>query len=190
LGADPKKKAGGRGPKWRSREDECLAEAWKTVSINPFTGTNQNAEFYWKRVKVAFDERRLLDPYFKSHRWHMIQHAFNKWHGFVEEVHRVHVSGTNFDDQVLSSFPPCIVLNHQRLIRSPFLQMRSMITAYREDNDDAEFKFMHVFAWIEKCDKCTEVRTTLAKANASFDPNARLPRLLLAGQSGTRKLRR
>jgi hypothetical protein len=81
--ADPKKKAGGRGPKWSSREYECLAEAWKTVSIDPFTGANQNAESYWKRVKAAFDERRLLDPYFNtlttdrnisamSHRWHMI----------------------------------------------------------------------------------------------------------------------
>jgi hypothetical protein len=45
-GADPKK-AGGRGPKWSLREDECLAEAWKMASIDPFTDANQNAEFYW-----------------------------------------------------------------------------------------------------------------------------------------------
>jgi hypothetical protein len=84
------------------------------------TGANQNAESYWKRVKAAFDECRLLDPYFKamttdrnvsaiSHRWHMIQHACNKWYEVVEEVHRVHVSGTNFEDQVLSPLSPCIV---------------------------------------------------------------------------------
>ena len=86
------------------------------MSIDPFTGANQSAESYWKRVKAAFDEHRLLDPYFKalttdrnvsamSHHWHMIQHTCNKWHDVVEEVRRVHVSGTNFDDQVLS--PPC-----------------------------------------------------------------------------------
>jgi hypothetical protein len=105
------KKASGRGPKWSSREDECLAETWKMVIIDPFTGTNKNLECYWKRVKEAFDERWLLDPYFKnlrhgrndsgiSHRWAMIQHAWNKWHSVVEEVRRVHISCTNFDDQV------------------------------------------------------------------------------------------
>jgi hypothetical protein len=39
-----------------------------------------------------------------------------------------------------------------------FLQMRAMIIAYREDNADVEFKFVHVFAWIETCDKWKEVR--------------------------------
>jgi hypothetical protein len=59
------------------------------MSIDPFTSANQNAEFYRKKVKVAFDEHPLLDPYFKelttdcnvstmSHHWHMIQHACNK----------------------------------------------------------------------------------------------------------------
>jgi hypothetical protein len=46
-----------------------------------------------------------------------------------------------------------------------------MVTAYREDNDDVKFKLVHVFAQIETCDKWTKVRTVLAKAIASFDPN-------------------
>ena len=50
--------------------------------------------------------------------------------------------------------------------------MHAMITAYREDNDDVEFKFVHVFARIETCEKWADVRTALAKANAPFDPNA------------------
>jgi hypothetical protein len=57
---------------WRSwiqmeiEGDGCLAETWKTLSIGPFSGANQNSECYWKRVKEAFDKRWLLDPYFKT----------------------------------------------------------------------------------------------------------------------------
>jgi hypothetical protein len=89
--AAPKKGGGSRRPKWRSEEDECLAEAWKMVSINPISGANQNSDTYWERVKVA-DERKLMDSAFNkihmdrnpsgmSHRWGIIKQACNKWHG-------------------------------------------------------------------------------------------------------------
>ena len=48
--------------------------------------------------------------------------------------------------------------------------MRAMFTAYREDNEDVEFKFIHVFARIETCEKWTEVRTALAKAARDATP--------------------
>jgi hypothetical protein len=58
-------------------------------------------------VKAAFDEWRLFKKLHHyrndsamSHHWHIIQHTCNKWHDVVEEVCRVHVSGTNFVDQV------------------------------------------------------------------------------------------
>lgn len=55
------------------------------------------------------------------------------------------------------------------------LQMRAMIAAYQEDKDDNEFKFIHIFARIEGCDKWTETRTALTKAHAKatvYDPGA------------------
>jgi hypothetical protein len=52
--------------KWTGKEEECLAEAWKTVSMNGITGGNQNFDTYWQRVKTAFDERKLVDSYFNK----------------------------------------------------------------------------------------------------------------------------
>jgi hypothetical protein len=109
--AAPKKGGGSRGPKWRSAEDECLAEAWKMVSIDPISGANQNSNTYWERVKVAFDERKLMDSAFNkihmdrnpskmSHHWGLIQQACNKWHGIQQEVMDRQESGTSIEDLV------------------------------------------------------------------------------------------
>ena len=38
-----------------------------------------------------------------------------------------------------------------------------MFDMYRRDNNDAEFKFLHVFTWIESCEKWKEVRLALAE---------------------------
>jgi hypothetical protein len=74
------------------KEEECLAEAWKTVSMNGITGANQNFDTYWQRVKTAFDKSKLVDPYFNkmvmvrgqkamATQWGIMQAACNKWHG-------------------------------------------------------------------------------------------------------------
>lgn len=70
----------------------------------------------------------------------MIQRACNKWHGIQEEVRRQPASGSSAHDQMVAMFP-----------------------AFREDNDSADFKFIHVFARIETCDKWTETRNGFTK---------------------------
>jgi hypothetical protein len=53
--------------------------------------------------------------------------------------------------------------------------MIKMLQAYHNDNDDVEFKFIHVFKRIKKCDKWVEVRASLGKRkDATFDPTATL----------------
>nr|XP_051228877.1 protein FAR1-RELATED SEQUENCE 5-like [Lolium perenne] len=49
-------------------------------------------------------------------------------------------------------------------------QSRTNIAAYRENNNDVKFYFIHVFAPTETCDKWMDTRTALAKANAVFNP--------------------
>jgi hypothetical protein len=78
--------------KWMGKEEECLAEAWKTVSMNGITDANQNFDTYWQRVKMAFDERKIVDPYFNktvmvrgekamATHWGVMQAACSRWHG-------------------------------------------------------------------------------------------------------------
>ena len=48
-GRQKKKRAARPGElriKWTSKEEECLAEAWKVVCLDPTTGTNQSFETY------------------------------------------------------------------------------------------------------------------------------------------------
>jgi hypothetical protein len=88
-------------------EEECLAKAWKTVSMNGITGANQNYETYWQRVKLVFDERKIVDPYFNNTmmihddkamgtHWGTMQAACSKWHSIQEEIEARPVSGTDF----------------------------------------------------------------------------------------------
>jgi hypothetical protein len=54
--------------------------------------------------------------------------------------------------------------------------MLKMFKMYCEDNEDVEFKFIHVFKRIEKCIKWAMVRASLGKGkDFAFDPTAALP---------------
>ncbi|XBI53787.1 hypothetical protein VPH35_035951 [Triticum aestivum] len=149
--------------KWASKEEECLAEAWKVVCLDPTTGTNQSIETYWERIKAEFDERKLVDPYFKgvymqrgakamANHWGRIQGACNKWHRIVEEVTARPESGASIEDQLLRMF-----------------------ALYRQGNNDAEFKYLHVYKRIDMCEKWAEVRRTLDKAKETYKPDAPTP---------------
>ena len=51
------------------------------------------------------------------------------------------------------------------------LQMVRMFEMYRDDNDQAEFKFLNVFTRIEACEKWIECRQALAKnKEAVYNP--------------------
>jgi hypothetical protein len=97
--------------KWTGKEDEFLAEAWKTVSINGITGANQNFDTYWQRVKLVFDERKIVDSYFNktvmvrgekamATHWGIMQAACSRWHDIQEEISDRPVSGANFEAKV------------------------------------------------------------------------------------------
>jgi hypothetical protein len=105
--------------KWTGREEECLAEAWKTISMNDITGANQNYETYWQRVKLAFDERKIVDPYFNKTamirgdkamgtHWGIMQAACSKWHAIQEEIEARPVSGVDFEAKVCSLAVPSV----------------------------------------------------------------------------------
>ena len=97
--------------KWTAKEDECLAESWKMVSLDPITGSNQNSDTYWKRIKAAFDERKMVDHKFKdvymehsvkamSNHWAAVQTACNQWHDIQEEVNARSESVASADQKV------------------------------------------------------------------------------------------
>ncbi|KAE8786207.1 putative methionyl-tRNA synthetase [Hordeum vulgare] len=161
--------------KWMSKEYECLDEAWKTVSIDPITGVNQNTDTYCGRIKTVLDERKLVDPDFDnirmdrgekamSNHWSTIQTTCNKWHGIVKEVAARSESGANVEGQMVRMF-----------------------AMYRADNEDQEFKFLHVFSRIESCEKWREFRLALDKAKETYNPDTPAPPTAEAAQMEPKK---
>jgi hypothetical protein len=61
--------------------------------------------------KTAFDERKLINPYFNktvtvrgekamATHWEIMQAACNKWHGIQEEIADRPISGADFETKV------------------------------------------------------------------------------------------
>jgi hypothetical protein len=59
--------------------------------MNGITDANQNFDTYWQRVKMAFDERKIVDSYFNktvmvhsekamATHWGIMQAACSRWH--------------------------------------------------------------------------------------------------------------
>ena len=50
-----------------------------------------------------------------------------------------------------------------------------MFAMYRGDNQDADFKHLHVYKRIDKCEKWAKVRRALDKAKETYKPDATTP---------------
>src|SRR3954469_13810173 len=50
-----------------------------------------------------------------------------------------------------------------------------MFAMYRGDNQDADFKHLHVYKRIDKCEKWAEVRSALDKAKETYKPDTPTP---------------
>jgi hypothetical protein len=105
--------------KWTDRDEEFLAKAWKTISMNGITGANQDYEMYWQRVQLAFNERKIVNPYFNKMvmipgdkamciHWGIMQAVCSKWHIIQEEIEAHPVSGADFESRVSSLAMPSV----------------------------------------------------------------------------------
>jgi hypothetical protein len=79
--------------------------------MNDITGANQNFDTYWQPVKLVFDERKIVDPYFNktvmvrgekamATHWGIMQAACSRWHGIQEEIADRPVSDADFECKV------------------------------------------------------------------------------------------
>ncbi|XP_071678392.1 uncharacterized protein [Lolium perenne] len=133
-----------------------------TVSTNGIIGANQSFDTYWLRVKQAYEERKLVDPYFKktnmnvfrgdkamATHWGLMQTACSKWHGIQEECEKRPISGHDLEQK-----------------------LRRALDMYTDDTG-LQFKFLNVYARLENCEKWKEVRTTLSKSKTEqYNPDA------------------
>ena len=68
--------------------------------------------------------------------------------------------------------------------------MVHMFDMYRRDNNDGEFKFLHVFTRIESCEKWKEVRLALAKTKDDvYNPDTSMDLHRPVAQRATRRPR-
>ena len=61
-----------------------------------------------------------------------------------------------------------------------------MFGLYRQSNNDAEFKYLHVYKRIDNCEKWAEVRRTLEKAKETYKPDTLTPGALEGTPDGNK----
>jgi hypothetical protein len=87
--------------------------------MNGVTGANQNYNTYWQRIKLAFDERKIVDPYFNKTmmicgekamgtHWGIMQATCSRWHDVQEEIEAHPMSGADFEAKVCSLAVPSV----------------------------------------------------------------------------------
>jgi len=94
-----KKKA--RSANYTSREDELIAKAWGSATLNELKGNYQDEKKYWTSILDRYQEfvqdnnlpERSLDSL--QSRWRTISHACTKFNGIYLQVSRVVKSGWN-----------------------------------------------------------------------------------------------
>jgi hypothetical protein len=86
-------------------EDMILIRAWKAVSMDAMTGTDQTSKRYWQRIKDKFFQ--LMSPLSSTPtrsyrslqgRWDSIKTTCSRWVGCIEGVRNSPPSGTNAGD--------------------------------------------------------------------------------------------
>ncbi|KAK1610723.1 hypothetical protein QYE76_034396 [Lolium multiflorum] len=113
---------------------------------------------------LAFDERKIIDPFFNKTvmicgdkamgtHWGIMQAACSKWHDIHEEIDARPVSGADFEQK-----------------------MRRAVDMYSDETDSQTFNYLNVFAHIENCKKWADVHRNLAKnKDEPYNPDAPAP---------------
>ncbi|KAK1629009.1 hypothetical protein QYE76_003324 [Lolium multiflorum] len=134
----------------------------KSGVIRRVAGCRRRSE--WRRIKLAFYERKIVYPYFNKTvmihgdkamgtHWGIMQEACNKWHDIHEEIDARLVSDADFEQK-----------------------MRRAFDIYNDDTGGQTFKYLNVFARIENCEKWADVRRNLAKnKDEQYNPDAPAP---------------
>ncbi|KAL6547359.1 hypothetical protein OROMI_023080 [Orobanche minor] len=94
-----------RGKNFNMDEDKLLVSAWLNTSLDAVIGTNMKGGTFWKRVETYYmqEKKNEWQPRTLSslnHRWSAIQHAVNKFCGFLTQIEGRNQSGVTHEDNI------------------------------------------------------------------------------------------
>ncbi|KAK1661752.1 hypothetical protein QYE76_049911 [Lolium multiflorum] len=156
--------------KWTPKEKECLAEAWMTVSMNDIIGANQSFDTYWLRVKQAYEERKLVDPYFNKTNMNVYRET-RQWPPIGGSCGRA-ANGTAYGRRSRNGRSAAMTWSKRYAPSTCITELRRALDMYTDDTG-LQFKFINVYARLENCEKWKETRTTLSKSKTEqYNPDA------------------